>query len=177
VSTTSAADRREAVERATARRERREQLARWRRCGILALLVLGVDQAAKVAVRGTLDPRESIGIVPGFEISRVTNEGIAFGLFPGRQGIVAVLTVVALSVIAIVLAGLVHRHPVVAVGGGLLMGGSISNLFDRLMHDGVTDYLDPARWPAFNVADIGIVTGAALIVLGLLQASERERAG
>ena len=86
---------------------------------------------------------------------------------------VAILTVVALSGIALTLAGFAHRHPLVSAGGGLLVGGSVGNLIDRLMHNGVTDYLDPAHWPAFNLADVGIVVGAALIVLGLLQ-TERE---
>lgn len=161
-------DPREAVARATARRERREALGRWRRFTILAVGVLVVDQVAKAIVRARLDPGEHVHVFPGFSISRVSNEGIAFGLFPGRQEVVAILTVVALCGIALALAGLFKRHPAVAAGGGLLMGGSISNLIDRLAHGGVTDYLDPAHWWAFNVADAGIVIGAALIVWGLL---------
>ena len=105
----------------------------------------------------------------------MANEGIAFGLFPGRQAAISILTVLALSAIAIALAGLVTRNATVAAGAGLLVGGSIGNLIDRLAHGAVTDFLDPARWPAFNLADIGIVTGAALIVLGLLQDGEAER--
>ena len=54
-----------------------------------------------------------------------------------------------------------------AVGGGMLIGGSLGNLIDRVARGGVTDFLDPVAWPAFNVADIGIVCGVALIVLGL----------
>jgi signal peptidase II len=173
VSTVSKPDPREAVERAAARRERREARARWRRFVLLAAIVLVADQVAKAIVRGSMAPGETYQVFPGFSLSRVTNEGIAFGLFPGRQEMVAVLTVVALSGIALTLAGFAHRHPLVSGGGGLLVGGSLGNLIDRLLHDGVTDYLDPARWPAFNLADIGIVTGAILIVVGLLQAEEK----
>ena len=81
----------------------------------------------------------------------------------------AVLTVIALSAIAIALAGLVARNAMVAVGAGLLVGGSLGNLIDRLVHGAVTDFIDLARWPAFNLADCGITIGAVLIVLGLLR--------
>lgn len=169
---------REALQRAIARRRRRQTKARWWRFGILATAVLVADQITKEIIRATLVRGERREIAPGFSISHVTNEGIAFGLFPGRQAAVAVLTVIALSAIAVALAGLVARNATVAAGAGLLVGGSIGNLIDRLAHGAVTDFIDPARWPAFNIADIGIVTGAALIVLGLLRdAEEAEEPG
>ena len=165
---------REALGHAIARRHRRRAAAHWWRFGILALLALVLDQVAKVVVRMSLEPRESIEVFPGFSFSRVSNEGIAFGLFPGRQAIVAVLTVVALSAIAIALAGLVARNATVAAGAGLLVGGSLGNLVDRLAHGAVTDFFDFARWPAFNLADCAITIGAALIVLGLLRDAEGD---
>jgi lipoprotein signal peptidase len=92
---------REALAQAIERRRRRQTHARWWRFGVLALLVLALDQISKAAIRATLEPREVIDVFPGLDISRVTNEGIAFGLFPGRQAAVAVLTVLALCAIAI----------------------------------------------------------------------------
>jgi signal peptidase II len=163
---------REAVRRAIARRERRRVQRHWKRFGLLAALVLVLDQATKEIVRASLSMGESVDVIAGFRISFVTNEGIAFGLFPGRQAAVAVLTVVALCAIAVALAGLVARNAAVAAGAGLLVGGSLGNLIDRLVHGAVTDFLDVSRWPAFNVADCGIVIGAALIVLGLLRDEE-----
>jgi len=163
---------RDALMHAIARRHRRQTKARWWRFGIFAALVFVADQISKLIIRATLDPGESVHVVRGLSISRVTNEGIAFGFFPGRQSAVAVLTVVALSAIAISLAGLVGRNPIVAVGAGMLVGGSLGNLLDRLVHGAVTDFIDPSRWPgnvAFNLADCGITLGAALIVIGLMQ--------
>jgi signal peptidase II len=174
VTTTPRQTTREALQRAIARRRRRQTHARWWRFGVLAAVVLVADQATKVAIRATLEPRERIEVFPGFDISRVSNEGIAFGLFPGRQAAVAVLTVVALCAIAIALAGLVARNATVAAGAGLLVGGSVGNLIDRLARGAVTDFLDPDRWPAFNVADIGITAGAVLIVIGLMQDGEED---
>jgi signal peptidase II len=165
---------REALQRAIARRRRRQTQARWWRFGFLAVLVMVADQISKEVVRRTIDLRETIEIFPGFDLSRVTNEGIAFGLFPGRQAAVAILTVVALCAIAVALAGLVARNATVAAGAGLLVGGSLGNLIDRLAHGAVTDFLDPARWPAFNLADCGITVGAVLIVLGLMRDAEED---
>lgn len=175
--TTGGPSTRDAVVSATARRHRRQIQARWRRFVIIALLVVVADQISKLIIRGQLAPREMIEVFPGFSISRVSNEGIAFGLFPGRQGIVAVLTVIALSAIAIALAGLVARNAMVAVGAGLLVGGSLGNLIDRLVHGAVTDFIDLDRWPAFNLADCGITVGAVLIVLGLLRDADEDDDG
>jgi signal peptidase II len=165
---------RDAVLQAIERRRRRQTKARWWRFGVLALLVLVLDQISKAIIRATLAPREVIEVLPGLDVSRVTNEGIAFGLFPGRQAAVAILTVVALCAIAIALAGLVARNNIVAAGAGLLVGGSLGNLIDRLARGAVTDFIDLVRWPAFNVADIGITVGAALIVIGLLRDGDGE---
>ena len=168
---------RDAVVSATARRHRRQTQARWRRFVIIAMLVVVADQVTKLIIRGQMAPREMIEVFPGFSISRGSNEGIAFGLFPGRQGIVAVLTVIALSAIAIALAGLVARNAMVAVGAGLLVGGSLGNLIDRLVHGAGTDFIDLDRWPAFNLADCGITVGAVLIVLGLLRDADEDDDG
>ena len=140
----------------------------WRGALAVCGAVVLVDQVSKAIVRATLGPGESREVFPGFDITRARNDGIAFGLFPGRQAVVAVLTVLALCGIALAIVGLMHRHRGVATGGGLLLGGSIGNLVDRLAHGGVTDFLDPARWPAFNLADVCIVAGAALIAVGLV---------
>lgn len=164
---------RDAVADAIARRHRRQTKARWYAFAALAVFVVVLDQITKAVIRGQLELRERHEITSWFSISRVNNDGIAFGLFPGRQEAIAVLTVVALSAIAIALAGLVSRNPMVAAGAGLLVGGSLGNLIDRLVHGSVTDFIDLARWPAFNVADCGITVGAILIVLGLM-ADDRE---
>lgn len=163
---------RDAVEQAEDRRLRRETRRRWGVFIVTAVATLVADQATKLIVRGTMDPGDLIDLFPGFALVRARNEGIAFGLFPGNQTIVAILTVVALALIAAVLARLASRSVAVAFGGGLLIGGSIGNFADRLIHGGVTDFLDPVAFPAFNIADMGIVVGAAIVAIGLLRASE-----
>lgn len=144
---------------------------------ILAIAVFTIDQFVKEIIRGSFDPGERRDVFSGLELSRVTNEGIAFGLFPGRQAIVAVITVLALCAIAVALASVVRRNAFAATGAGLLGGGSIGNLIDRLIHGGVTDYIHFTVSPldladTFNIADVAIVVGAGLIVVGLLQHGE-----
>jgi signal peptidase II len=158
---------REAVDAASARRMRRASARRWAWFAVAAAAVFAVDQATKAIARAWIEPGETVAVFPGLDLVRGRNEGIAFGLFPGRPGVVIALTVVALVVIALVLVRLARRSALAAVGGGLLIGGSLGNLVDRAIHGGVTDFLDPARWPAFNVADVAIVAGAALVALGL----------
>ncbi|MDH3724137.1 MAG: signal peptidase II [Thermoleophilia bacterium] len=134
---------------------------------VIAGVVVVLDQASKILARSTIESGDYIGLVPGFGLTRVRNEGIAFGLFPGRPELVAALTVVALIAIGIAVARTARRSLAVAIGGGMLIGGSLGNLIDRVARGGVTDFLDPVAWPAFNAADVGIVCGVALIVLGL----------
>ena len=164
-----------AVARAIDRREKREIRHRWRVAAVLAAAVFVADQITKSIIRGTMVLGEDIPVIPEvFAITRVRNEGIAFSLFPGRQGLIATLTIVALGVIALALMRLVGRNTWIAAGAGLLFGGSLGNLVDRLLHGGVTDFLDLTRWPAFNIADIGITCGAALVVFGLLRDGDRD---
>lgn len=165
---------RDTVDHAASRRTQRDARRRGVWFALAAVVTFAVDQVTKLAVRSGIDPGERIDLVLGVGLVRARNEGIAFGLFPGRPGLVAVLTVIALVVIAGALIRLARHSLIVAFGGGLLIGGSMGNLIDRLVHGGVTDFIDPKAWPAFNVADIGIVIGAAIIALGLVRSGGRE---
>jgi signal peptidase II len=164
----------EAVDLAAERRLRREARARWIRLATISSIVLACDQVVKAIIRGQVSVGDGWKITSFLSISRVTNHGIAFGMFPGRQAFVAVITVVALCGIAIALARLVRRNLFAATGAGLLVGGSLGNLTDRLIHGGVTDYIEFSFWPTFNLADCCITVGAALIVLGLMQGSAAD---
>ena len=163
------------VDEANARRMRRESQRRWTWFAVVAVAAFLADQLTKVVVRASLAPGEQVDVVPGFDLVRARNEGIAFGLFPGKTGAVAALTLVALVVIAFALLRLARRSMMAAVGGGLLIGGSIGNLVDRLANDGVTDFIDVSAWPAFNVADMAIMAGAALVAIGLLRVQPGEK--
>jgi signal peptidase II len=146
----------------------------WTWLAGIAGAIIVADQITKIAVRAAIEPGDTIDVLPGVDLVRARNKGIAFGLLPGNQGIVVGLTFVALAIIALVLARLAYTSRTVAIGGGLLLGGSLGNLLDRLARGGVTDFIDVPLWPAFNVADVAIVAGAAVIALGLLQREPDE---
>jgi signal peptidase II len=156
---------RQAVARSERRRERRTAQGRWRIMALLALLILGVDQILKWAIRATVAPGEDwISLSSHLAIAHHRNDGIAFGLFAGSGRAVGLITAIVLPLIAVGLAALARERLAVAICGALLLGGSISNLADRLLRGQVTDYIDVDVWPAFNLADVAIVGGVGLFL-------------
>jgi signal peptidase II len=91
---------------------------------------------------------------------------VAFGLLAGGKLPVLLLTLAALGLLALYFGLHVHR-PGLWIAVGLVSGGALGNLADRVRSGSVIDFLDPPLWPAFNVADIAIVAGVALLVLNL----------
>ena len=136
----------------------------WIRALSLAALVVVVDQVSKAVAANALGPGERVDLVLGFELADVRNTGIAFGLLADGQGLVIVVTTLALALILAYFA-LNPARAGLWVGVGLLTGGAIGNLADRVLADEVTDFIDPPLWPAFNVADISIVIGILVILL------------
>lgn len=141
----------------------------------LAGVVVAVDQLAKAAVVESLARGERMDLVLGFELVRVSNSGIAFGLLnDSGDGIVLGITAVALALVLGWFA-LDTRGRGLWVGVGLLVGGALGNLIDRLRLDAVTDFFDPPLWPAFNLADVAITFGVVAIAIVAFAASDEER--
>lgn len=135
----------------------------WSIAATAGMIVFIVDRITKGIVRDHIAPGDSIDLAPGLDLVHTTNRGIAFGLFPGHQGLVATFTALALCVIAVVLVRAGGRALPVMIGGGMLVGGALGNLVDRLTNDGVTDFIAvTSHWPPFNVADMGIVCGGII---------------
>jgi signal peptidase II len=140
----------------------------WLALIAVALTAVGADQFTKAVVSSQLALDDSVHVVGPFSIHHVENSGIAFGLFASATSIVIVLTVLAVIWMLTFFARSGARHPVLPVGLGLVLGGSISNLVDRIRLGYVTDFLDVGPWPAFNLADSFIVAGVAVLVMTLL---------
>jgi signal peptidase II len=135
---------------------------------LTAAVVVAVDQATKGLLRGELARGEHRDLILGFELSHVTNSGIAFGALEGAaDGLVLGVTAAALALIVgwFTVAG--DRRGM-WLGVGLLVGGAIGNLIDRLRLDGVTDFIDPPYWPAFNIADVAITAGVVVLAVASL---------
>jgi signal peptidase II len=144
----------------------------WLGLAAIGLAAVAADQLTKHIVTGHLVLDDGIHVVGPFWIHHVQNSGIAFGLFSSATPIVIVLTGIAIAWMLLFFARSGARHPVLPVALGLVIGGSASNLLDRVRLGYVTDFIDLRYWPAFNLADSFIVVGVA-ILLGTLLASDR----
>ena len=140
----------------------------------LALATVGVvivlDQITKAWVRAAVDPHEKINVFFGLDITRVQNTGVAFGALSGSGAVVFLAVLVAMAGLLTYFA-LHAGEPRLWLPVGMVFGGALGNLADRVRIDGVTDFIDPVLWPAFNVADMCIVIG----VLGVLYLAESGR--
>jgi signal peptidase II len=148
-------------------------LAQWLALGAIALSAIAADQLTKYLVTSNLGLDESTHVIGSFWIHHVRNSGIAFGLFSSATAVVIVATGVAVGWMLWFFARSGARHPILPVALGLVIGGSLSNLLDRVRLGYVTDFLDFRYWPAFNLADSFIVIGV-LVLLGVLMHSERD---
>ncbi|HUJ55589.1 MAG TPA: signal peptidase II [Gaiellaceae bacterium] len=140
--------------------------------GLAAIVAVAVtaDQLTKHLVVADLRLGEGVHVVGPFWIRHVQNSGIAFGLFAGATAAVIVVTGLAVAWMLVYFARSGARHPVLPVALGLVIGGSVSNLTDRVRLGHVTDFLDFRYWPAFNLADSFIVIGVAILVGALVLA-------
>jgi signal peptidase II len=144
--------------------------AAWARVVATLGVVVALDQLTKALVRSGVTPGDENSVLPGVQIVRVRNTGVAFGAFSGAGAIVLVLTVAAL----VLLVAYFARHPtrpLLWLPTGLLLGGAAGNIVDRVRLGAVTDFVKVPLWPAFNVADMAITLG----VLALLYVLEGPR--
>src|SRR5437764_15478399 len=141
------------------------------RAALVAGIVLGLDQLTKHTIAAGIAAGDEHKFLPGVTLVHVRNTGVAFSIFSGGGTLVLVFTLVALAL----LVGYFARHPerpMLWLPTGMLVGGAIGNLIDRIANGAVTDFIKLPHWPAFNVADMSITFG----VLALLWVLEGPRA-
>lgn len=144
--------------------------------GVTASLTLALDQLSKLAVRSALEVSEALPVLAGFfEITRIENQGAAFGLLPGKRELFVTISLLMLVGVAIYW---LRERPVewpVIVSLGLVIGGAIGNLIDRAFIGRVTDFLAFSIFaPVFNIADSGIVVGVAGLIGWILFGTHGE---
>ncbi|MDX6410810.1 MAG: signal peptidase [Gaiellaceae bacterium] len=150
-------------------------LSEWLALAAVALAAIGADQLTKHIVSSKLALDDQVRVIGPLSLHHVQNSGIAFGLFSSATFVVIVLTTVAVGWMLVFFARSGSRHPVLPVALGLVIGGSVSNLVDRVRLGHVTDFLDLKFWPAFNLADSFIVVGVAILLLALIAADRAPR--
>jgi len=145
----------------------------WSLAGILCAAIVAADQAAKARIEADLIPGEVVDVLGPLKLTLAHNTGVAFGLAGG-----AGIGLVAVTLGALVLIGYLFsrkpERPWMWVAVGLLAGGALGNLVDRIRADAVTDYIDVGSWPPFNLADVAITSGVLLLVLLYLLDAETE---
>jgi signal peptidase II len=151
-------------------------IVRWPRPLFYAMTVLALilDQVTKAWATASLQPVETVTLIPGFfNLTYVRNHGIAFGMFAGHSLLVGIF------VVGLIVLGLFYARSVNWAGiepnliGGFLCGGALGNLLDRVKQGWVVDFFDvhiySYRWPVFNVADSLICIAVGWIVLSQLR--------
>jgi signal peptidase II len=127
--------------------------------------VLLADQLSKRAVEGSIEHGEERPVLPGVDLVNTRNHGVAFGFLPGSHTAVTVVIGVALAAL------LVHfaRHSaqrLMWLPTGMLLGGALGNIVDRVRAGAVTDFIKlPLGWPPFNLADVSITLGIVALLL------------
>lgn len=141
---------------------------------VVSLVVLVLDQGIKALILAHVGPADVISVVPGFfDIVHVRNRGAAFGFLNDPDMDWQFWLFLGATLAAVVAIGFMarqaRRQPLLLVALGLILGGAVGNLLDRLRWRSVVDFLDfyigAWHWPAFNVADMGICVGVFLACL------------
>jgi len=144
----------------------------WLFAGLLCGLVLTVDQVAKALIEANLVPGEQVDVLGPLQLTLAHNRGVAFGLASGGGLLLVALTLAALGVVGFLFARDPAR-PGMWVAIGLLAGGALGNLVDRVRVGEVTDYIDLLSWPPFNLADVAVTLGVVVLALSYLSEVER----
>ena len=140
----------------------------WRLAGALCGLIVVLDQAAKALIEDRLVPGETVDVVGPIGLTLSHNRGVAFGLAGGSVAPLVAFALVALAFVGVLLA----RNPAkpwMWVAVGLVAGGALGNLADRLRQGAVIDYIEVGSWPPFNLADVAITLGVLLLALIFLR--------
>jgi signal peptidase II len=147
----------------------------WALAGVVCGLVFAADQAAKAAIEAHLVPGQFEEVLGPLELTLSHNRGVAFGLAGGAGVKLVLTTALALAVIGFLFSRNPQR-PGMWLAVGLVAGGAIGNLADRIRADAVTDFIAVGSWPAFNLADVSITLGVLLLVYFYLRDAEGEEA-
>ncbi|NMP14856.1 signal peptidase II [Thalassotalea sp. Y01] len=149
----------------------------------LALIMLIVDQASKQLVVATMDYRQSIAVMPLFNLTYVHNPGAAFSFLADQGGWQRWFFTAIAAVMSILLIFWMSKTPkhqkMIAIAFALILSGALGNLIDRVMYGYVIDFLDfyigNRHWPAFNIADSAIFVGAALMIIDAFKNDDKSK--
>lgn len=143
---------------------------------LAAALLVAADQLIKLWATAVLKPVGAMTLLPGVvELRYYLNDGMAFSLLAGKQGLLIVVT--SIMLVCVLAALLLHKFsPLERVSWTLVLGGGVGNLIDRIANGVVVDYINPLfiNFAVFNFADICVCVGVGLLILSLALETWRE---
>ena len=142
---------------------------RWGVFVAVASIVFVVDQLTKTIVRATLAPGQGVRALGSFSIQHFSNPGISGGQVDRGALPLTIVAMVAVGIMLLFLARWGLAGPLALIGFGLLVGGGLGNLFDRVSVGGVTDFIRSGD-SAFNLADVAVFTGSAVVLAAVIVA-------
>jgi signal peptidase II len=156
------------------RRERPWALA-WLRAALVMAVVLALDQLTKHAVERSIVPGEERSFLPGVQLVNTRNHGVAFGFLPGNH--IGVTILISLALLALLVYFALHAtRPLMWLPTGMLAGGALGNILDRVRHGSVTDFVKlPLGWPPFNLADASITLGILVLFVLIDRSRHTDR--
>ena len=141
---------------------------------VAATTTLIADQLTKYLIRDSLAIGESWPREGFLRITHGTNTGTAFGLFPNQTLLLTIASVVAIGFIIYYYRAHGGQTWLSGLNVGLLLGGALGNLIDRVVAGRVTDFIDVGPWPIFNIADSAVVVGITLLIANMVLFESRE---
>ena len=137
---------------------------------ILAAGIVAADQIVKALIRAYIPLHTAVPFIPGFDLTYVQNTGAAFSILNTHTWMLAVLSAVVAVILAAALAKKALPHWTGMLALSLLLGGAVGNLIDRALLGFVTDMFATTfmNFAVFNVADIGVTVGGALLCLHVI---------
>lgn len=150
----------------------------------LSLIVVVLDQVSKQWIESSFLLFETLQVLPFFNVILAYNEGAAFSFLSDQPGwqrwFLSGVAVVVTLVMVYWLRGLKQQERLTAIALGLIIGGAVGNLIDRILFGHVIDFLDffygQYHWPAFNIADSAISVGVALMLYEVLFDGRKRQA-
>lgn len=136
---------------------------------LLALFVIIIDQLSKFYIQTNMTIGMSIPVIQDiFHITYILNPGAAFGLFEHQTAFFVIIAVCMVVAVIYFYPRIPQQHKLLRIGTGLMVGGAIGNVIDRIQTGYVVDFFDFRIWPIFNIADTGIVCGVSCIVYTIM---------
>ncbi|WIW71820.1 signal peptidase II [Anaerosinus gibii] len=137
----------------------------------LAIGIILLDQISKFLIENSMELGDSLPVIEGiFHITYILNPGAAFGILENQR-----LFFILIATIMILMTGYIYplipqKSKMLRLGVGMLFGGAVGNLIDRIRTGLVVDFFDFKIWPIFNIADIFIVVGVGMIIITMFYA-------